>query len=59
MKRPLEPFHFETRLIIGQLKKQKLKEKIVILNYYRIAKAETCFINAMQIYNKIIERQPI
>jgi hypothetical protein len=34
--------------------KAKLKEKIVILNYYRIAKAETCFINALQIYNKII-----
>lgn len=25
--------------------KAKLKEKIVILNYYRVAKAVTCFIN--------------
>jgi len=32
--------------------KAKLKEKNVILNYDRIAKAVTCFINALQTYNK-------
>jgi len=32
--------------------KAKLKEKNVILNYDRIAKAVTCFINVLQTYNK-------
>jgi hypothetical protein len=32
--------------------KAKLTEKIVILNYYRVAKAVTCFINVLQTYNK-------
>jgi len=54
MKRLIEYFTLETRLIIGKLKEQRLKEKIVSLNYYRMAKAETCFINALQMYNKII-----
>ncbi|SDJ10546.1 hypothetical protein SAMN05421542_2661 [Chryseobacterium jejuense] len=33
--------------------KAKLEKKIVILNYYRIAKAVTCFINVLQTYDKI------
>lgn len=59
MKKFIYHFILETRSIIGRLKKQRLKEKIVSLNYYRIAKAETCFINTLQMYNKIAGLQLI
>jgi len=39
--------------------KAKLKEKNVILDYYRIAKAVTCFINVLQTYNKKNKHNPI
>ncbi|WP_369838836.1 hypothetical protein [Chryseobacterium tongliaoense] len=39
--------------------KAKLKEKTLILNYYRIAKAETYFINVLQTYDNQTEYKQI
>ncbi len=54
MKRLVEYFHIRNPIDNWVAEKQKLKEKMVSLNYYRMAKAETCFINVLQIYNKTI-----
>ena len=44
VKNTVEYFHIRKPNDNWAAEKQRLKEKIVTLNYYRMAKAETCFI---------------